>query len=244
MSDAPGTLALDDVWADHGAEPVLRGVTLAVTRGGVHGLVGRNGAGKTTLLDVVAGHLAASRGRLTLGSRPLHRDDVAYLPTELHVYPRITGREHLAVFAAGRAYRGLAPVDADAWADPFALPLDGFADEYSAGMRRKLALLGVLALGRPVLLLDEPANGLDVEANHLLNDLLRTLAAQGTMVLVTSHVLEALAATCEQIHLLEAGRIAASYGAAEYGGLAARLLSDEVAARREALRRPAGGHRG
>jgi ABC-2 type transport system ATP-binding protein len=234
---APADLVARELWAGYGGAPVLRGATLAVDAGRVHGLVGRNGAGKTTLLDVIAGHLAPVRGTLLLGGRPLVRADVAYVPTELHVYPRITGREHLAVFAAGRAARGSVPFDFDAWADGFSLPLDAFADEYSAGMRRKLALLGGLALGRPVLLLDEPANGLDVEANHLLNDLLRTLASNGTTVLVTSHVLEALAATCDRIHLLEAGVVAATYEPTDYVGLAERLMSGEVVARRDALRR-------
>ena len=222
-------LALHGVRAGYADTPVLEAVDLALAPGLVHGLVGRNGAGKTTLLDVIAGFLAPVSGAVTMRGRPLGTEDVAYLPTELHFYPRITGREYLGVFRA--APPSPATFDADGWAAAFEVPLDRYVEGYSAGMRRKLALLGALALDRPVLLLDEPATGLDVEANQLLGRVLRSLAARGRTVIVTSHVLESLTTTCDRVHLLAAGTIAASYGPGEYHALAGDLLSDSVTRR-------------
>jgi ABC-2 type transport system ATP-binding protein len=225
-AEADEGLALRGVRAGYAGTPVLESVDLAFAPGLVHGLVGRNGAGKTTLLDVIAGFLPPMAGAVTMHGRPLGSEDVAYLPTELHFYPRITGREYLAVFRA--APPSASPFDADGWAAVFDVPLDRHVDAYSAGMRRKLALLGALALDRPVLLLDEPANALDIEANQLLGRVLRSLAARGRTVIVTSHVLESLTATCDRVHLLARGVIHASYRPEEFHALAGDLLSDSV----------------
>ena len=123
---------------------------------------------------------------------------------------------------------GGARVDVDAWARALDLPIDDLVADYSAGMRRKLALAGVLALARPVLVLDEPQNALDLESNQLLGELLRAYAAGavpgGAVVLVTSHVLEALATACDRVHLLDAGVMGGSYAPGEFAALAERLV--------------------
>lgn len=253
--------------------PVLNDLSVAIEAGQIHGLVGRNGAGKTTLLDAIYGFVRPRTGSITFNGVPLRRVDVGYLPTELHFYPRVTGREHLQVFCVNRHEDRLNPnaaigtgsgntrsttrsttrsnarghrpgFDADAWADIFDLPLDRFVDAYSSGMRRKLAIIGVLALGRPVLVMDEPANGLDVEANQLLGKLLRVLAECGRTVLVTSHVLEALTAMCDRVHVLSDGRIAANYAPPDFGCIAEHLLSADATRKMKALHALATGNHG
>ena len=199
---------------------VLDGLALSLAPAQVHGLVGRNGAGKTTLLEVVAGYLRPQGGEARWNGRPLVRDDLAYLATRHAFYPRITGREYLRVVAQR------APTfDADGWARVLDLPLDHFTETYSTGMRRKLALLGVLALDRPLLLLDEPFNGLDVESNQVVARVARALADEGRTVLLTSHVLESLTSSCDVVHLLSDGRIAGSYAPADFARLERELLA-------------------
>lgn len=216
-------LSIDGLRVRRGAVEVLRGVELALEPGRVHGLVGRNGAGKTTLLETIYGFVAPSSGRVSFDGRAALPTDIGYLPTENFFYPRITGREYLALFAARRDF------DVAGWGALFELPLDRFVDTYSTGMRKKVALLGVLSLGRPVLALDEPFNGLDLETNRLLYGIIRAVAEEGRTVLLTSHVLEALTATCHRIHLLDSGTIAGSYSAAEFAALEAELARGDSA---------------
>lgn len=227
------------IYAGFGAHDVLTGVDLAVPAGEVHGLVGRNGAGKTTLLATIAGFVEARAGTIAVHGREAQLRDLAYLPVDEYFYGHITGREYLGIFREPtQASRDESRWDAwaEKWATAFELPLDQLIDGYSTGMRRKLAIVGALRLQRSVLLLDEPANGLDLEANQLLILVLRELAAQGAAILVTSHVLEALEAACDRIHLLDGGRIAGSYTLAELPALRTILLGD--AGRRLAEVRP------
>ncbi|HEX8905650.1 MAG TPA: AAA family ATPase, partial [Longimicrobiaceae bacterium] len=147
-----------------------------------------------------------------------------------------TGREYLAVFrtAAGG-------FNVDEWNAVFELPLERLVETYSLGMRKKLALMGVLSLGRPVLMFDEPYNSLDLETNQVLGRLLRALAAAGKTVLVTSHVLGTLTEACDHIYLLAAHRLARSFGPHEFGGLGEHLLDDATALKLERVCRLAAG---
>ena len=213
-------LHVRDLVAGFGEVDVLDGLSLHLAAGAVHGIAGLNGAGKSTLLDVIAGLHRPRRGTLTLGGRPLQRSDVAYLPVASYFYPQITGREYLGVFLASRG-ASRARFAVDDWAELLAVPIDRVTDDYSAGMRRKLALIGAIALGRPVLLLDEPSNTLDFVTSDVLARLLRELAAAGQVVALTSHVGDTLA-MCDQLHRLHAGRVVETYEASELH----RLLRD------------------
>jgi len=210
---------------------VIAGLDLVVPAGEVHGVVGPNGAGKTTLLEAIYGFVPTRRGTITLrGVRPDARS-TAYLPTENYFYPRMTGREYLRIF------RARAPAfDADAWAELFDLPLDRFVDEYSAGMKKKLALIATLSLDRAAILLDEPSNNLDVESNLLLAQVVRQLAEAGRIVLVTSHILEALTSACDRIHLLRGGRVARTFGRGEFGELERALVGGDGAVKHAKVR--------
>lgn len=231
-------LSIEGVVAGYGERVVLDGVDLRLAPGTVHGLVGRNAEGKTTLLEAVYGFVPVRAGTVRFDGRPALPSDVGYLPTRNFFYPRITGREYLRVFQSRRP-----AFDAEGWSRVFELPLDGYVETYSTGMQKKLALVGVLSLGRPVLMLDEPFNGLDLESNHVLGQLIRTLAAGGRTVLLTSHILESLTSTCGMIHLLSGGRIAGSFAEAEFDGLGERLLTEATAGKMalvERLLRPEG----
>lgn len=224
-------LSIERLSVGYGSEMVLTGVDLQLPSGRVHGLVGRNGAGKTTLLETIYGFFHPREGTVRLNGRKPTARELAYLPMENYFYPKITGREYLRIFQAHSP-----GFDPDAWGAIFELPMDRYVDGYSTGMRKKLALLGTLSLGRPVVLLDEPMNGLDLESNLLLGRLLRGLADSGRIVLVTSHLLESLTSACDQIHVLEGGRIAHTVPRSDFAELEGRLLTDESEARLEQMR--------
>ena len=125
---------------------------------------------------------------------------MAYLPAENFFYSNITGREYLMLFRN--------PVfETDQWNELFTLPLDQIIDSYSTGMKKKLAILGVIKQNRPIVLLDEPFNGLDIEMCRILRLALLKLKAGGKTIIVSSHVLETLTNLCDSIHYIEAGKI-------------------------------------
>jgi ABC-2 type transport system ATP-binding protein len=97
--------------------------------------------------------------------------------------------------------------DTENWNQLFALPLDQICDEYSSGMKKKLALMGVLKQEKPLLILDEPFNNLDIETNRILRALLLKMKSRGTTIIITSHIIETLTNLCDNIHYLEQGKI-------------------------------------
>jgi ABC-2 type transport system ATP-binding protein len=214
-------LEINNLRKAYGSHVVLHDVSLALRPGTVHGLVGANGAGKTTLLNCLYGLETGFSGTVRATSGPPLREQTGLLPYEPYFYPRLTGREYLefCLQARGRPLTDFAP-----WNRLLELPLDQYADEYSAGMRKKLALLALLIQEFNFLILDEPFNGLDLEANLLLKDILRRLRDRGTGILLTSHILGALTETADEITVLVDGRVQRHYAAAEFGTLEADLL--------------------
>jgi ABC-2 type transport system ATP-binding protein len=181
-----------------------------VQPGSVTGFLGPNGAGKTTTLRMLLGLATPSDGQaLVFGrpyaqlERPASRVGAVLDASDLH--PGRTGRDHLRVLA--RAARVLpSRVDDVLALVDLASAADRLAGGYSLGMRQRLALAAAL-LGDPELLvLDEPANGLDPEGVRWLRDLLRAFAAQGRTVLVSSHHLAEVAQTVDQVVIINRGR--------------------------------------
>ena len=201
----------------YGGHDVLRGVDLSLPPGRVTGLVGVNGAGKTTLLRCLCGYEAYD-GPDIVGVDEL-RTRLGYLPTTPPFPSYVTGREWLRL--ALRARRLPVP-DLDA-ANAFALPLDEYASAYSTGMAKKLAFTGLMLQDNDVFVLDEPFNGVDLAGNTIISAAVERLRARGATVLVTSHLLEALATICDRVAVLEAGRIGEVVGADGLGALAGRL---------------------
>ena len=210
-----------DLRKAYGAHQVLHGVDLALRPGSVHGLVGANGAGKTTLINCLYGLEAGYHGTVRETTGRGLRQSTGLLPYEPYFYPRLTGREYVeyCLQARGRPLVSLA-----GWNELLELPLDQYADDYSAGMRKKLALLALLVQDFQYLILDEPFNGLDLSTNLLLKEMLRRLWAAGTGILLTSHLLGPLLELADEVTVLVAGRVQRHYQSAEFGTLEADLL--------------------
>ena len=205
----------------YGSHIVLHDVSLTLRPGTIYGLVGANGAGKTTLINCLYGLENDLSGTIRDTAGPPVRERTGLLPYEPYFYPRLTGREYLEFCLQAR---GRPVVDFTGWNQLLELPLDQFADEYSAGMRKKLALLALLVQQFNYLILDEPFNGLDLEANLLLKEILKRLRDRGTGILLTSHILGALTETSDEISVLVGGRVQRHYTAAEFGTLENDLL--------------------
>ncbi|MER7077731.1 ABC-2 type transport system ATP-binding protein [Saccharopolyspora kobensis] len=209
-----------DVRRRFGAVEAVRGIDLDVPYGEVTALVGPNGAGKTTLLLMLATLLAPDSGELRVaGSDPVAdplavRRKLGWMPDTFGVYDQLTTREYLAFFAD--AYRMPATESRARVAELLALVrLAGFADQpvhvLSRGQKQRLALARALVHRPSVLLLDEPASGLDPRSRVELRDLLRAQAGEGTAVLVSSHILSELAEIADRVVFINGGQTAGQH---------------------------------
>lgn len=211
---------------------ILKGLSLSLETEKIHGIVGLNGSGKTTLLNTLYAFLKPSGGTIHYNGRPLHRKEIGYLETENYFYPYITGQEYLDLFPEGsRSFR------VETWNELFALPLRQITEDYSTGMKKKLALLAVLKMDKPVLILDEPFNGLDLETSHLLLMLLARLREKGKTILITSHIYETLVSCCDFIHYMQDGTILRSYRQENFNDLKTLLHTTIEKNAAEAIRK-------
>lgn len=211
-------ITIDALNVRFGNRAVLDGVTMHLTEGKVHALAGINGTGKTTLLDTLYGFIAPTSGSVTRAGRPLRRRDIAYLESEAFFYDGMTGRDYLDLTA--RYHPSFDPATCIRL---FGLPVDEPVAEWSADMKKKLALAGVLMRRKPVLLLDEPFNGLDIESVHTAQRLILQRSSEGCTVLVTSHILSAVEPVADDLRILDGGRIAAEYEREAFGRAAREL---------------------
>jgi ABC-2 type transport system ATP-binding protein len=197
-------------------------LSFTVERGQVVGFLGPNGAGKTTTLRMLLGLVTPTSGTATINGR-----NYGDLPDPLHIvgaslesslaYPGRTARDHLRIHAlAGRAARSrveevLELVDLTAAANRR-------VGRFSLGMRQRLSLATALLCDPEVLILDEPANGLDPEGVHWLRRLLRQLAGEGRTVLISSHILAEVAQTVDRVVIVDHGRLVRQGPPAELTG--------------------------
>ena len=181
-------------------EPVIDNLNLLIQDGMIHGIVGLNGAGKTTLLNSMFGLKNVDSGEVLNDGNKINKKSLAYLVTENFFYANITGREYLNLFSNKE-------FDLEKWNLLFDLPLDHIIDGYSTGMKKKLALLGILKQDKPLLILDEPFNGIDIETCRIIRMILLRLKENGKTIIVTSHIIETLTNLCDFIHYLEKGKI-------------------------------------
>lgn len=188
---------------------VIKNLDLQLEASLIHGIVGLNGSGKTTLLNALYGLKKAENGTILFNGKTLNKRDVSYLVTENFFYSNITGREYLALFKNSS-------FEIAQWNTLFELPLDEIIDNYSTGMKKKLALLGIIKQNKPVMILDEPFNGLDIESCRIIRSILLKLKTKNRTVIITSHILETLTNLCDKIHYLEKGKIKFSKERSEF----------------------------
>lgn len=179
---------------------VLQGLNLEIEKGIIVGILGKNGAGKTTLFESLYQSQKYS-GEILWKKQKLLRENISYLETENYFYHYITGREYLSYFAKEKLPKTIE------LAEKFQLPLEKYVQYYSSGMKKKLALIGMLMLDKPINILDEPFNGVDFEGVHLLYDIIRELKQSNKIVMISSHIIETLFHTCDRIVILENGLI-------------------------------------
>ncbi|MDQ3462375.1 MAG: ABC transporter ATP-binding protein [Actinomycetota bacterium] len=203
----------------YGELRAVDGLDLVVAQGSVFGLIGPNGAGKTTTFSIIASLLRPTSGRVrVMGIDPVAdpravRAVMGYMPDVLGLYDDLTVGEYLRFFA--HAYR----LPVATWTPTVAALLelvdltakrDAQVNSLSRGMKQRLSLARALVHDPTLLVLDEPASGLDPRARVELRELLHQLAAMGKTIVVSSHILAELAELCTEVGIMERGRLLAS----------------------------------
>jgi len=227
--DEPGRIRVDHLSKRFGSVQAVDDLSFEVAPGRVTGFLGPNGAGKTTTLRMLLGLITPTAGTATIGGRrfaelsqPSRTVGAALEAASFH--PGRTARDHLRVMARPA---GITDARVDEVLDLVGLSGDARrrVGGYSMGMRQRLGLAGTL-LGDPqVLVLDEPANGLDPEGIAWLRDLLRRLAGLGRTVLISSHMLSEVQQTVDDVVVIARGRLVHASHLSELSALARRSVT-------------------
>jgi ABC-2 type transport system ATP-binding protein len=210
----------------------LKGIDLEVPRGSIFGLLGPNGAGKSTLINILAGLVIKSAGSARIWGFDIEQNPrrarrmIGVVPQELNLDPFFTPRESLEIQAGLYGVPGSERRTAEILA---AVGLSDMAGAYaralSGGMRRRLLVAKALVHQPPVVVLDEPTAGVDVELRRSLWSYMRRLNRQGVTVVLTTHYLEEAEAMCDRIAIIDRGEVVA---ADDKGRLLRRLDEKEL----------------
>jgi len=202
----------------YGDFEALRGISLQVNEGDIYGFIGPNGAGKTTTIKILTTLLEPSSGDAFVNGQSVWdqkdsiRGLIGYMPDAFGVYPDMTVNEYLHFFAAAYGVprgerQGL--VDGLLELTDLSYKEDALVDSLSKGMQQRLGLARALVHDPKVLILDEPAAGLDPRARVELREILRELQSMGKTILLSSHILSELQDICNRVGIIERGVVVA-----------------------------------
>ena len=210
-------IRVSDIHKSFGAVHAVRGVSFEAPDGKITGLLGPNGAGKSTTLRILYTVLKPDEGQASIDGADVVRDSltarqrIGALPHGSGLYPHLTARENVAYFAR---LCGVDEAEIDDRVDEMVrlLEIGDFADRrskgFSQGQRTKVSLARALVHDPQNIILDEPSHGLDVMATRSLRELILKLRDAGRCVLFSSHVMQEVAALCDDICIIAKGKVA------------------------------------
>jgi len=198
--------------------PVVRDISFRARSGEILGYLGPNGAGKSTTIKMLAGLLEPDAGRIELEGKDIRRDidaykaRIGYIPEQAEVYTHLSGKEYLQLVGRLR----LMPDDRlenkiDRMMEQLGLSIDMNLpmENYSKGMRQKVLVSAAILHDPDILLLDEPLSGLDVSTVLIFKEILRAFAAQGKVIIFSSHLIDVVERLCDRVIILDRGTILA-----------------------------------
>ena len=212
-------IELTNLTKRYGKFTAVDGISLSIPRGTLYGLLGPNGAGKTTTMRMIAGILRPTSGGVHVAgfdvvAEPMQaRQRMGFIPDRPFVYDKLTGAEFLRFVAGLYGQQGdvverriaelLEVFELTSWKDEL-------VEAYSHGMRQKLIISSALIHRPECIVVDEPMVGLDPKAARLLKDIFRQFVDRGGTVLMSTHTLEVAEAMCDQIAIIQHGKIVAA----------------------------------
>ena len=206
-------IAIRNLSKKYGTNEVLKNINIEFDKGKVYGIVGENGAGKTTLFRCIA-DLENYEGEIISNPNPI-KNHLGLLLTEPFFFQKITGKEYIQLLCNARNIK-MTDIENR---NIFDLPLNQYASTYSTGMKKKLALTAILLQGNDFFILDEPFNGVDIQSNIIITEIIHRLKALDKTVIISSHIFSTLSDTCDEIHLLSNGSFTKSVQKADFQAL-------------------------
>lgn len=209
-------LRIENLYKKYDSVLALDGLNMEIHKGELYGFVGPNGAGKTTTIRIVSGLLKPTRGQVWIDGIPVNKDikilksKIGYIPDFFGVYDNLTVMEYLEFYASAygiygkdstkRAYEVLEQVELYRMGNRF-------VDELSRGMQQRLCLARAMIHCPQLLIMDEPASGLDPGARKVFKNVLKNLCRDGYTVLISSHILSELADMCTNVGIINQGKM-------------------------------------
>ena len=194
-------IQIEKLSKSYGKNQVLLDINVHLEKGQAYGFVGDNGSGKTTLFRCIAG-IESYEGKVNSALENI-KNNLGYLQTTPVFMSRITGWEYLKLICSARQIKEENFEEENI----FELPLRAYAENYSTGMKKKLALTALLLQRNELYILDEPFSGVDMHSNIKIMNLIHNLKTQGKTLLISSHILSTLTDTCDHIYHLQDGRL-------------------------------------
>lgn len=222
-------ISVQNLSKKYGTNEVLKNINIQFDKGKVYGIVGENGAGKTTFFRCIA-DLENYKGEICSNPHPL-KNHLGLLLTEPFFFQKITGREYIQLLCNARNIK-ITNIESR---NIFDLPLNKYASVYSTGMKKKLALTAILLQGNDYFILDEPFNGVDIQSNIIITEIIHKLKALDKTVIISSHIFSTLSDTCDEIHLLSNGSFIKSAQKADFTALEAEMKQASIGNKIEKL---------
>lgn len=209
-------LEIKDLYKRYGKFTALNGLNLEIEKGELFGFVGPNGAGKTTTMRIMAGLLKADSGSVVIDGIDAVKDPdkikekIGYMPDFFGVYDNLKAMEYMEFYASIYGIEGLEAKEL--CRDLMKLvnledKEDFYVDSLSRGMKQRLCLARSLVHNPELLILDEPASGLDPRARFEMKEILKNLSSMGKTIIISSHILPELAEMCTSIGIVEHGKM-------------------------------------
>jgi len=192
-------IQIEKLSKSYGKNQVLKSIDMAFEKGKTYGIVGENGAGKTTLFQCLSG-LENYSGQINSPFQIL-KNHIGFLETNPYFLSRLTAKEHLQLFCNARNIQ----IRNFEEKNIFNLPLKQYAETFSTGMKKKLALTAILIQNNDILILDEPFNGVDIHSNMMILEIIKKWKAGGKTLIISSHIFSTLEESCDEIHLMREG---------------------------------------
>ncbi|MFN9356381.1 MAG: ABC transporter ATP-binding protein [Alphaproteobacteria bacterium] len=229
-------IIIEDLVRRFGNFTAVGGISLRVGKGEVLGFLGPNGAGKSTTMKMITGFLAPSEGRISVCGNDVVEQQLAaqatigYLPEGAPAYPDMTPQQFLAFIARVRGLEGDAAtraIDAAVTRTGLQSVLEQRIETLSKGFKRRVGLAQAILHDPPVLIMDEPTDGLDPNQKHAVRNLIRSMAASKAII-ISTHILEEVEAVCTRAIIIDKGRIVADGTPTELLARAPSRRLDEV----------------
>lgn len=213
-------LIINDLNKSYGGKEILSKINIKFHHGNIYGIMGHNGAGKSTFFRCIC-RLEKYKGNIVDENFTNLKNNIAYLSTNPYFYPKLTGKEYLMFFR--RISKTSNDIDIAEWNKLFKLPLEEYVEEYSTGMKKKIAFFALLLQNKQILILDEPFNGLDIDAVIIFKQIILKLKEKHCLILIASHTIESLTDISDKIYFLNNGEFEKEYTKETYSNIVSDL---------------------